>query len=98
MIAAVIVWKLDSRDRKLIYFEHVPLFSWLLVAAVIFPLLALSTLAVDIFVLLLELSLSMFDNVHYVLMGLSKALRCATWLRMSSSAVLPHGKLCPHSE
>jgi hypothetical protein len=64
----------------------VPLFSWLLVATAIWPALILSSLAVNLFVLLIETSLIMFENIHYMLMGLSRALRCASALVQADAA------------
>ena len=76
-VAAAVVLKLDSKDGELISVKGVPLYLWFTVAAIIFPLLAFSRLIVNVFVLVLELSLAMFENVHYVLMGLSRSLRYA---------------------
>lgn len=100
--AALVVWKVDGRDGRFSLKFHVPLFSWLLVAAVICPLLALCKFAVDLFMMLLEMaSLTLFENVHYVLMGLSRSLRCAPpvasrtcaeslHLRSMARSILPH--------
>jgi heme/copper-type cytochrome/quinol oxidase subunit 1 len=75
---ALVVWALDTRDGHFqVQLWNVPLFSWLLVLTAIFPLLAVSKLAVDALMKLLEVALSMFEHVHYILMGLSHPLRCS---------------------
>lgn len=56
----------------------IPLFLWLILAAVIFPCIHFARWAMDAFVTLLEAVAvrSGLTNVHYVLIGLSDALRC----------------------
>ena len=76
-MAACIIGYLDSFDHKTTTVYKVPLFSWLLVLTAIWPALALAAVAVNVTVLLIEAALSFLENVSYVLMGLSRALKCA---------------------
>ena len=76
-MAACIIGYLDSFDHKTTTVYKVPLFSWLLVLTAIWPALALAAVAVNVSVLLIEAALSFLENVSYVLMGLSRALKCA---------------------
>jgi hypothetical protein len=83
-VFALVVWLLDKRDGRFqIQIWNVPLFSWLLVLTAIFPLLALSQLAVGALMKLLEVALSLFEHVHYILMGLCQPLRCCSCLFFS---------------
>lgn len=63
----------------------IPVFLWLILAAVIFPCIHVARWAMDAFVTLLEAVAvrSGLTNVHYVLIGLSDALRFALLLTSS---------------
>jgi hypothetical protein len=77
-VAAAVVWYLDRRDGKHHLLGDVPLFSWLLVAAMLFPVIVLAKFVTDGAVFVLEAALSaVFPNVHYVLTGLRSGLQCA---------------------
>jgi hypothetical protein len=72
----MLIFYLDSlTSHTIIPIFGVPLFSWLLVATAVWPALGIASLAVNVFVVVIESSLKSFENIHYMLMGLSRALR-----------------------
>lgn len=80
-LAAAIVFYEDSRTSKQIFrtFLGVPLSSWLVLAALLFPVIRLGDWVIDITVRIVELvaTAANLDNVHYALIGMSTALKCA---------------------
>jgi hypothetical protein len=77
-VAGGILWAFDRRHRKHQQIWNVPLFTWLFVGAVIYPLLCFVTIAVWLSTWLLEVALDqVFENVHYVLISLRTGLKCA---------------------
>ena len=78
-VCAGVVEHIDVQDGHYnVTLWGVPVFSWLLVGALVFPLIFAAEVAVFAFVWVLEAALSnAFENVHYILMGLRTGLWCA---------------------
>jgi hypothetical protein len=77
-IAGAAVWAVDRRDHKHQEICGVPVFIWLLVGAIIYPLLSFVTFAVWLATWLLEVALDrVFENAHYVLISMRTGLKCA---------------------
>ena len=77
-VAGLIVWFLDRHRAHPHAAWGIPVFTWLLVAAVILPMLALVSLLVRVGTYLLEKALSrVYENVQYVLISLRRGLTCA---------------------
>lgn len=68
-------------------FLGVPLLSWLILAALLCPAVRLGELMVDGLVRTLEwiATSAKLENVHYTLIGLSNALKCALLSQMQCS-------------
>lgn len=82
-IAAILVAYEDAETPKTIFatFLGVPLISWLILAALLFPVIRLGDWVVDFTVRIVELiaTAAKLDNVHYALIGMSTALKCASF-------------------
>lgn len=80
-LTALFVGYQDSLSDKQIFrtFLGVPMLSWLILAALLFPVISLGDWVVDMTVRIVELvaTAAQLDNVHYALMGMSTALKCA---------------------
>jgi hypothetical protein len=80
-IFALIAASVYASDRMTGTYDelyHIPVVCWALLLAAIFPVARLSGRLVDLCVCLVEICFQDFDNVHYLLMGVSAALRCDT--------------------
>lgn len=83
-LAALVVWWLDEEVREArpehdaIRIFRAPLATWLVIAACIFPTVRVCGYLVDFIVRGLELVFYRMENIHWVLIGTSRALRCAT--------------------
>jgi hypothetical protein len=84
LLAAAIVAYEDSRTADSIFYKvlGVPLSSWLLLAGLAFPVIRLGNWLVDFTVRVVEVvaTVAQLDNVHYILMGMSHALKCVSFL------------------
>jgi hypothetical protein len=82
VVSAVVVACIDKKlgPGKHMMFLGVPLLSWLILAALICTTVRLSEWMVYVLVKSLEgiATFARLENVHYTLMGLSNALKCAT--------------------
>jgi hypothetical protein len=81
-IAAVLVTIHDSRRGAYARLWGVPWISWLVLMAMLCPTVHIVDYTTDAVVKGLELAATrlQLDNVHYTLIGLSNALKCApTW-------------------
>ena len=65
-----------DRDRILKLFR-VPYATWMIILACVFPTIRVCGYLVDFLVRGIELLFARVDNVHYVLIGTSRGLRCA---------------------
>jgi uncharacterized BrkB/YihY/UPF0761 family membrane protein len=78
-VAGAAAWAIDRRDHKHKEIWGVPLYTWLLVGAVIYPLLCIVGFVVWLSTWLLEVALDkVYENVHYVLISLRAGLKCAS--------------------
>ena len=81
VLAAIAVAYRDecSAPEKHAMFLGVPLLSWLILAALMCPTIRLGEWLVDALVTMLEwvATAAKLENVHYTLIGLSDALKCA---------------------
>lgn len=76
--ASVTIWVLGHLSNRWMIIARVPLSSWLMVMTAVVPVLVISGVAVNLTVRLLERTLSpMISHVHYIMMGMGRALRCA---------------------
>lgn len=74
--AAAAAWALDRRDGRQSLAYGIPLVSWLLMAALLLPVISISWLLVSVVVLLAETALARtpYANVNYILVGLRNGL------------------------
>jgi hypothetical protein len=91
LIIAAAVFASDKLSRTYDEIYHIPVVCWALLLAAIFPVKRISARVVDSVVWLAEICFQDYDNVHYVLMGMSAALRCYshTPILISVDAILP---------
>lgn len=76
-IAGAVVWGIDRRDHEHHQVWGIPVFTWLLVGAVIYPLLVFVSFFVWVSTWVLEVALDrVYENVHYVLISLRTGLKC----------------------
>lgn len=76
-VAAIVIAYIDTHRSKHTMVKSVPLLTWLLVATAVWPALVAAGAAVDVSVRVVERLLCTLENIHYMLMGLSRALKCA---------------------
>lgn len=90
-IAAVLVDYEDAETAESIFatFLGVPLLSWLILAALLCPVIRLGDWVVDITVRIVELvaTAAKLDNVHYTLIGMSTALKCVPYAASIDSPI-----------
>jgi hypothetical protein len=79
LVAGAAVWAIDRKDHKHQEIWGIPIYTWLLVGAVVYPLLCFVSFVVWLSTWLLEMALDkVFENVHYVLISLRTGLKCAS--------------------
>jgi hypothetical protein len=93
-MAAVAVAVRDVQMGGYTLLWGVPLISWLILAALLCPTIYVGDQAMDALVTGLEMAATrlQLDNIHYTLIGLSGALKCAPLSHSHSIAValIPH--------
>jgi hypothetical protein len=95
-LAAAGMCALDARTHVVRRFATVPLSTWLIIAACVLPTARVCDKCVDVLVRALELLLWRFEHIHYVLMGTSRGLRCATLRNviLLDGLVGTHARVC----
>jgi hypothetical protein len=82
-LSAAIMFMEDSRRHSVLRLFTVPVATWLVILACVCPTVRICGIGVDALVRGLELVLSKVENIHYVLIGTSRGLRCAPFGRLS---------------
>jgi hypothetical protein len=78
ILLASSVYLLDIHTGNIWRIFTVPLVTWLIIAASIFPAIRICGYLVDIVMRVMELAFSRVENIHYVLIGTSRGLRHAS--------------------
>ena len=74
-LLAVLVYLLDAQTNSVLRLLHVPIATWLVIAASIFPTIRTCGYFVEAVVRCMEFVFSKVENIHYILMGTSRGLR-----------------------
>lgn len=88
-LLAAAVYFLDVHTGNISRIFAVPVVTWLIIAASIFPTVRFCGYFVDVVMRVMELAFSRVENIHYVLIGTSRGLRHAlSHHRLSTSGML----------